>query len=269
MLFYMFKVVRENTPVMALLMITLAIIIVTSYVTSNQTMLGHPQYSVSTTCGPTQESNLSISVSISGLSPRTFIDYKFIRPDNSVISGGFSTGQYGKNTVAINVGPDIGSYLVYIYIDMNSSGTEQQPIYYSTIALPCIDKHFASEYYKSHPQLIEYLLGFQSIYNKIKIGDYSVASPGIALKILNSSNSNIEDQSAAQLFAAELNAVNGGASNCISGTISSANALLKSQNYNGPTNILGTSMNEELQNQMLSYKDRLESFNHIGCRIQS
>src|SRR5437870_411480 len=171
MLFYMFKVVRENTPVMALLMMTLAIIIVTSYVTCNHAMLAHPQY-VSITCGPTQESNLSISVSISGLSPRTFIDYKFIRPDNSVISGGFSTGQYGKNTVAINVGPDIGSYLVYIYIDMNSSGTEQQPIYYSTIALPCIDKHFTSEYYKNNPQLIEYLMGFQSIYNKIKIGDY-------------------------------------------------------------------------------------------------
>jgi hypothetical protein len=96
-----------------------------------------------------------------------------------------------------------------------------------------------------------------------------VASPRIALKILNSSNSNFEDQSAAQLFAAELNVVNGGASNCISETISSANALLKSQNYNGPTNILGTSMNEELHNQMLTYKDRLESYNHIGCRTQS
>ena len=218
----------------------------------------HPQYSVSITCGPTQESNLSISVSISGLSPRTFIDYKFIRPDNSVIS----QPQYGKNTVAINVGPDIGSYLVYIYKDMNSSGTEQQPIYYSTIALPCIDKHFASEYYESHPQLIEYLLGFQSIYNKRKIGDYLVASPRIALKILNSSNSNFEDQSAAQLFAAKLNVVNGGASNCISETISSANALLK-------TNILGTSMNEELYNQMLTYHDRLESYNNMGCRAQS
>jgi len=270
MLFYMFKVVRENTPVMALLMITLAIIIVTSYVTCNHSMLAHPQYNVSITCGPTQESSLSISVSISGPSPRTFIDYKFIRPDNSVITGGFSTGQYGKNTVAINVGPEIGSYLVYIYIDINSFGTEQQPIYYSTIALPCIYKHFASDYYKSHPQLIEYLLGFQSIYNKIKIGDYLVASPRIALKILNSSNSNFgEDQLAAQLFTAELNAVNGGASNCISETISSANALLNRQNYNGPTDLLGTSMNEELHNQMLSYKDRLESYNHIGCKTQS
>jgi hypothetical protein len=266
----MFKVVRENTPVMALLMITLAILIVTSYFTCNHAMLAHPQYSVSITCGPTQESNLSISVSISGLSPRTFIDYKFIRPDNSVVSGGFSTGPNGKNTVSINVGPESGSYLVYIYKNTNSFGTEQQPIYYSTFTLPCADNHFASEYYKSHPQLIEYLMGFQSIYNKIKIGDYLVASPRIALKILNSSNSNFgEDQLAAQLFTAELNVVNGGASNCISETISSANALLNRQNYNGPTDLLGTRMNEELHNQMLTYKDRLESYNHIGCRTQS
>jgi hypothetical protein len=64
-----------------------------------------------------------------------------------------------------------------------------------------------------------------------------------------------EDQLAAQLFAAELNAVNGGANNCISETISSTNALMKSQNYNGPTNILGTSRKKELHNQILFYKD--------------
>jgi hypothetical protein len=267
MLFYMFKVVREKTPVMAMLMTTLAIIIVTPHITPNHAMLAYAQYSVSITCGPTQGSNLSVSVSISGLLPKTFIDYKFIRPDNSVVSGGFSTGYYGKNTVAINVGPDTGSYLVYIYKDTNSSGTGQQPIYYSTATLPCIDNHFAGEYYKSHPQLIEYLLGIQSIYNKIKIGDYLVASPRNAIEILNSSNSNFgEDQLAAQLFAAELNAVNGGASNCIGEAISSANALLKSQNYNGPTNLLRTSISEDLHNQMLSYKDRLETYNRMGCR---
>jgi len=251
---------------MAMLMITLAIVIVTPHITPNHAMLAYAQYSVSITCGPTQESNLSVSVSISGLLPKTFIDYKFIRPDNSVVSGGFSTGPYGKNTVAINVGPDTGSYLVYIYEDTNSSGTEPQPIYGSTIMLPCVDNHFAGEYYKSHPQLIEYLLGIQSIYNKIKIGDSLVASPRNALEILNSSNSNFaEDQLAAQLFAAELNTVNGGISNCIGEAISSANALLKSQNYNGPTNLLRTGMSQDLNNQMLSFKDRLETYNHIGC----
>jgi hypothetical protein len=266
MLFYIFKVVREKTPVMAMLMVTLAIVIVTPHITPNDTMLAYAQYGVSITCGPIQGSNLSVSVSISGLLPKTFVDYKFIRPDNSVVSGGFSTGPYGKNTVAINVGADTGSYLVYIYKDTNSSGTEQQPIYYSTTTLPCIHNHFAGEYYKSHPQLIEYLLGIQSIYNKIKIGDYLVASPRNALEILNSSNSNYaEDRLAAQLFAAELNAVNGGASNCIADAISSANALLKSQNYNGPTNLLRTSMSENLHNQMLSYKDRLETYNRMGC----
>ncbi|MGB7956125.1 MAG: hypothetical protein WCF23_19295 [Candidatus Nitrosopolaris sp.] len=194
----MFIVVREKTPVMAMLMITLAIIIVTPHITPNHAMLAYAQYSVSITCGPTQG---SVSVSISGLLPKTFIDYKFIRPE-SVVSGGFSTGQYDKNTVAINVGADKGSYLIYIYKDTNSSGTELQPIYYSTTTLPCIDNHFAGEYYKSHLQLIEYLLGIQSIYNKIKIGDYLVASPRNALQILNSSNSNFgEDQLA-------------GASNC-------------------------------------------------------
>ena len=266
MLFYIFKVVTQKTPMMAVLMITLATVIVTPHIAPNHAMLAYAQHSVSVTCGPTQGSNLSVSVSVSGLLPKTFIDYKFIRPDNSVVSGGFSTGTYGKNTVAINVGADTGSYLVYIYKDTNSSSTEQQPIYYSTTTLPCIDNHFAGEYYKSHPQLIEYLLGIQSIYNKIKIGDYQVASPRNALEILNSSNSNFaEHQLAAQLFAAELNAVNGGASNCIGEVISSANALLKSQNYNGPTNLLRTSMSEDLHNHMLSYKDRLETYNRMGC----
>jgi hypothetical protein len=266
MLFYIFKVVREKTPVMAVLMMTLAIVIVTPHIAPNHAMLAYAQHSVSVTCGPTPGSNLSVSVSVSGLLPKTFIDYKFIRPDNSVVSGGFSTGPCGKNTVAINVGADTGSYLVYIYKDTNSSSAEQQPIYYSTTTLPCIDNHFAGEYYKSHPQLIEYLLGIQSIYNNIKIGDYQVASPRNALEILNSSNSNFaEDQLAAQLFAAELNAVNGGASNCIGDAISSANALLKSQNYNGPINLLRTSMGEDLHNQMLSYKDRLEKYNLMGC----
>ena len=70
---------------------------------------------------------------------------------------------------------------------------------------------------------------------------------------------------AAQLFTAELNAVNGGASNCVGEAMSSANALLKSQNYSGPTNLLKTSMNQDLNNKMLSIKDRLETYNHLGC----
>jgi hypothetical protein len=264
--FYKSKLIRAKTPIMAVLMLTLAIIMVTPYLAYGQAMLAHTRNHISITCGPTQESNLSISVSVSGLSPKTFIDYKFVRPDNSVASGGFSTGQYGNNTVDINVGPAMGSYLVYIYKDANSSGTEGQSIYYSTTALPCKSKHFTSEYYKDHPRLIDYLLGIQSINNKLKVGDYLVASTRNALEILNSSNSNLEDQLAAQLFAAELNVVNGGASNCISEAISSANALLESQNYNGPTDFLRTGMSEDHSTQMLSYKHMLETYNHIGCR---
>jgi len=134
------------------------------------------------------------------------------------------------------------------------------------MTLPCRGNHFAVEYYKNHPRLIEYLLGIRSIYNAIKIGDYRVASPRNALEILNSSNSNFAgDQLAAQLFTAELNAVNGGASNCVGEAMSSANALLKSQNYSGPTNLLKTSMNQDLNNKMLFLKDRLETYNHLGC----
>lgn len=266
MLFCIHKVVREDRRVMLMLMITLAILIVTPHISSKYTMLAYAQYSVSITCGPTQDSHLSVSMSISEFLPKSFIDYKFIRPDNSVVSGGFSTGPYGKNTVSINVGPESGSYLVYIYKDTNSSSTEQQPIYYSTFTLPCADNYFTGEYYKSHPQLIEYLLGIQSIYNNIKIGDYLVASPRNALEILNSANSTFaEDQLAAQLVAAELNVAAGGASNCIGEAIYSANALLKSQSYNGPTNILRTSMSEDLHTQMLSYKDMLETYNRVGC----
>lgn len=266
MILYIFKVGREKTPIMVMLMLTLAILMATPYIARDHAMLAQPRYRISITCGPTQESNLSISVSVSGLSPKTFIDYKFVRPDNSVASGGFSAGQYGNNTVAINVGPENGSYLVYIYKDTNSSGTERQPIFYSTTALPCIANHLTVEFYKDHPRLIDSLLGVQSIYNKLKIGDYQVASPRNALEILNSSNSTFgEDQLAAQLFAAELNMVNGGASSCINEAISSANALLKSQNYTGPTEFLRTGMSEDLSDQTLSYKHMLEIYNHIGC----
>jgi hypothetical protein len=265
MFLYIFKSFRQKRPLMAVYVIISAIVMVTAHITPNHGMLVYGQYSVSITCGPTQQSNLSVSMNLDGFLPNTFMDYKFIRPDNSVVYGGFSTGAYGKNIVDINVGPDTGSYLLYIYKDLNSSGTQQEPVYSSTITLPCLGNHFAVEYYKRHPQLIEYLLGIRSIYNTIKIGDHLVASPRNALEILNSSNSNFAgDKLAAQLFTAELNAVNGGASDCIEKTMSGANGLLKSQNYNGPTNPRIT-MNQDLNNKMLSLKDRLETYNRVGC----
>ncbi|MGB6527797.1 MAG: hypothetical protein WBF33_06790 [Candidatus Nitrosopolaris sp.] len=248
---------------MAVYFIILAIAIVTTNITVHG-KLAYGQDSVSITCGPTQQSNLSVSMNIDGFLPKTFMGYKFIRPDNSVVYGGFSTGSYGKNTVDINVGPKTGPYLLYIYKDMNS-GTQQEPVYFSTITLPCVGNHFAAEYYKSHPRLIEYLLGIRSIYNTIKIGDYLVASPRNALEILNSSNSNFAGgELAAQLLTAELNAVNGGASECIGETMSSSNSLLKSQNYNGPNNLI-MAMNQDLNSKMLSLKDRLETYNRVGC----
>jgi hypothetical protein len=69
---------------------------------------------------------------------------------------------------------------------------------------------------------------------------------------------------AAQLLAAELNSVMDGPENCVGGEIYSANALLKTKNYNGPTtNILRTTTDEDLQ--MLSLKDKIEAYNQIGC----
>lgn len=266
MFFYVLKSVRQKRPLIAVYAIILTIVLVTTHISPNHDMLAYAQYSVSITCGPTQQSNLSVSMTVDGFLPKTLIDYKFIRQDNSVVYGGFSTGPYGKNTVAINVGPYTGSYLLYIYKDTNSSDTEQHPVYSSTLTLPCVGNHFAVEYYKNHPHLIEYLLGIRSIYNTIKIGDYLVASPRNGLEILNSSNSNFAgDQLAAQLFTTELNAVNGGASNCVGEAMSSANALLKSQNYNGPTNPFKTTMNQDLNNKMLSLKDRLQTYNRLGC----
>jgi hypothetical protein len=263
---YIFNIVIAKRPLMVILVAILGIVIATSCITANYMLpAAYAESSVRAGCGPTQESNLSVSVTISGFSPKSLVHYKYVRSDNSLVSGGFSAGTYGKNTVAINVGPYIGIYRIYIYKDINSYNSAQ-PFYSSTITLPCIDKHFTSEYYKSHPQVIQYLLGIQSIYDKIKIGDYLVASSRNALNVFNLSNSNvILDQLAAQLLAAELNIDSGGVSNCIDKTISSANNLLKSQNYNGPTSFPRTTISEDLLSQMLSFKGKLEAYNHIGC----
>ena len=110
---------------MAVYVIILSIILVTTHIGSNQ--LAYAQDSISITCGPIQQSNLSVSMSVDGFLPETFINYKFVRPDNSVVYGGFSTWPHGKNTVAINVGPDTGSYLLYIYKDTNSPGHGAAP----------------------------------------------------------------------------------------------------------------------------------------------
>jgi hypothetical protein len=268
MLFYLFNIVRAKILLMTIIVVvvTLELVIITTACITSTLPPAYARPSVSAGCGPTQGSNLSITVNMTGFLPNTFLHYKYIRSDNSEVSGGFSTGTYGKNTVTINVGPYVGTYKIYIYRDINSYNTAQ-PIYSSIITLPCIDKHFTPEYYKSHSQIIQYLLGIQSIYNKINVGDYLVASSKNALNIFNSStNSNIvEDQLAAQLLAAELNKASGVPGNCIDHAISSANSLLKNQNYNGPTNFPRDIINKDLQPQMLPLKDKVESYNRVGC----
>ena len=222
-------------------------------------------YSVSLDCGPTQESDHSISIRISGFSPNAFVYYKFIRSDNSNVSGGFSAGTLGQNTVAINAGPYVGLYRIYVYKDINSLNANQ-PAYFSTISLPCKANHFTTEYYKNYPQSFDYIWGIKPMSNKLKIGDHLVSSSGSALNILNLSHSKfIADQLAAQLLAAELNSVMGGSENCIDGVIYSANNILKTKNYNGPTtNILQTTTGED--SQMLSLKDKLQRYNEMGCK---
>lgn len=270
-LFYILSAVRVMRSSTSLLVITMgiaiaiAIAIATVHITFNYAPPAYAKSSVFINCGPAQESSLSINVSLSGFLPNTFIHYKFVRPDDSIVSGGFSAGTYGKNTAAINVGAFPGPYSVYIFKDINSYGIVQ-PIYTSTITLPCLDNHYTVDYYKVHPQVMEYLLGIQSLYNRIKLNDYSIFSSRNALDILNSSNSNFApDQLAAQLFAAELNIAGGGAGNCIHEAISSSNALLKSQNYNGADNFPITAIRADLQKQMLSFKNKLETYNLIGC----
>ena len=99
--------------------------------------------------------------------------------------------------------------------------------------------------------------------DKLKIGDYLVSSSGSAINILNSFHSNfIADQLAVQLLAAELNSVKGGSENCIYGTIYSANNILKTKNYNGPTNSILQTTGED--SQMLSLKDKLQIYNEMG-----
>jgi hypothetical protein len=221
-------------------------------------------YFVSLDCGPTQGSDHSISIRTSGFSPNAFVYYKYIRSDNSTAYGGFSAGTLGQNTVAINAGPYVGLYRIYVYKDINSFNANE-PTYFSTISLPCKASHFTTEYYKNYPQRFDYILGIKPMSDKLKIGDYLVSSTGSALNILNLSHSKfIADQLAAQLLAAELNSVTGGSENCIDGAIYSANTILKTNNYNGPTNsILRTTTGED--SQMLSLKDKLQTYNERGC----
>ncbi len=240
--------------------ITTLLVIVACY-TVGHTLPAFATPNISATCGPTQALSHSIAISLSGFLPNTFLHYKYIQPDNVAAYGGFSAGISGENIVAIDVGPLIGLYRIYIYPDINNIA---QLAYSSNITLPCKDMHFTIEYYKSHPQILHYLLGIRSIYKEIKIGNYLVGSSRNALNIFNLSHSDlITDQLAAQTLAAELNSASGGADSCIKGAMLSANALLKGQNNNSQANFPKTTINEDIQ--MRSLKDKLEAYNRLGC----
>jgi hypothetical protein len=262
--FSVFDMVGIKKLLIVILVPALAILTAIPCVSAKYVVPAYAEYGIWVDCGPTQQSDLAISISTRGFSPNTFLHYKFIRPDNSVTYGGVSAGTFGENTVAINVGSNGGAYRIYVYNDINNSYNTALPIYSSTIMLPCKTNHFTTEYYKMHPQVFQYLLGIKPIYNEIKIGDYLVASPKNALNIINLSHSNKPiDQLAAQLLGAELNSASGGTESCIDRAIYSANTLLKDKNYSGPTNSPRTTSGENLE--MLSLKNKIESYNRIGC----
>jgi hypothetical protein len=223
-------------------------------------------------CGPTQQSSLSISISIGGFQPNTFVFYTYTRSDNSVVSGGFSTGPYGQNTIATNVGPHPDKYTIHIYKDL-SSNKVVEPVYSSTILIPCPHKHFAIDYYKNNPQIIHYLLGIKSMYNEIKVGDYLINSYQHASNIFNAAGSaNPQDQLAAQLLAAKLNIADGGAGSCVNQIAASAEDVLRSQKYGSSNtntdNLAQISANKDVS-YMLFLKDKLEDYNHNGCSSSS
>jgi len=56
---------------------TLAIVLVTARIYPNYDVLAYAQDSISVTCGPTQQSNLSISMTVDEFIPKSFIHYKF------------------------------------------------------------------------------------------------------------------------------------------------------------------------------------------------
>jgi hypothetical protein len=266
--FHVFGLVSIKKSSRVILMTIFGIMIIGSYTILNSTMLSYAEPSILVGCGPTQQPNLSISISINGFLPNVFLHYKYVRSDNSMVFGGFSTGASGKNSIAVNTGPNQGTYAIYIYKDTDSyNNNTARPIYSSTITVPCIANHFTIEYYKNHPELIQSLLGVQSIYNKVKLGNYLVASPTNALKVFYSSASSaILDQLAAQLLAAELNTANGASSDCIDEAISHANEFLKSQNYYGPTNLSRPSINDlHVLYKSLSFNHDMREYNRIGC----
>ena len=75
MFFYIFKSVKQKKSMIAVYVIILSIVLGTSHISPSR--LAYAQSSVSITCGPTQQSNLSVSMSVDEFVPKSFIHYKF------------------------------------------------------------------------------------------------------------------------------------------------------------------------------------------------
>jgi hypothetical protein len=219
-------------------------------------------------CGPRANSDLSITVMVRGFKPNGFVLYRIMRSDNRVIEGGFSSGHSGENNATINIGPH-GDKIPSFYRDLNSNNSAESDELFrsSSMYVPCQNKHFDVDYYRTHPGVIRDLFGIRSLRNEIKLGNHVVDTSQNAIKILGHSGyDNSQDHFAAELLAATINILRGGSDDCVQRTISRANTLLEDQNYLvGGQEKIPVKPNNGLETNMLSMTTLLKEYNQNGC----
>jgi hypothetical protein len=231
-----------------------------------------PSYSrpiITLDCGPRDNSDLSVIVTAKGFKPNQFLDYRIITPDSKVVAGGFSTSPSGQNNVTINIGPRSDKILLNFYQDANSNGIAEttELLHSSNLVVPCATKHFAVEYYRTHSGAVHDLFGIKALNSHIRLGNYVLNSFQDAMRILDgSAYHNSQDHFAAELLAATMNVISGGRDDCIARTISTANDILKDQNYQveGKEKIKIKTSNEA-EMQMLYLTSLLKGYNENGC----
>jgi hypothetical protein len=224
-------------------------------------------------CGPRDNSDLSVIVSAIGFKPNQFLDYRIIVPNTKVVAGGFSTSPSGQNNVTINIGPHSDKILLNIYQDMNSNSVVERTelLHSSNLVVPCPAKHFTVEYYKNHPGAVLDLFGIKALGNHVSLGNYVLNTFQDAMRILDgSAYHNSQDHFAAELLAASMNVLSGGRGDCVANTISTANDILKDQNYQVRGNEkIQIKTNNDTEKQMRSLTSSLKDYNENGCLASS
>jgi hypothetical protein len=220
-------------------------------------------------CGPRANSDLSITVMVRGFKPNEFVLYRIMRSDNRVIEGGFSSSHSGENNATINIGPHDDKVLLNFYRDFNSNNSAEsnELLRSSSIHVPCQNKHFGVDYYRTHPGVIGDLFGIRSLRNEIKLGNHVVDTSQNAIKILgHPAYDNSQAHFAAELLAATINILRGGSDDCVQRTISRANTFLEDQNYvGGGQEKIPVKPSNGLETDMLSMTTLLKEYNQNGC----